>query len=193
MEFIGPELPLFPISSANSDTCLEKFFTTNDEIVDQETARVSIERMQSSLAEELDYIDKNNPEVNTFINLTQNDIGKLIGEQGSTLLMLGMFALHHAARQQDGHPNQNMKTVTPDSLDQYWADINITRYGDQLVPISQGPNPIEEMYREFTQQESFLNSKIDEINAETRHKTAIKLGMAIMRDFLQFSHTNNQT
>ena len=186
MEFIGPKLPLFPITSRNTGIVIDNFFPSKDEMTSIEAAKKALPRLQASFSVQSDVIHDTNPEVNTFINLMTSEMSKVMSRENATAARIGMLAMHCAAYLQDEHPNKNIPTVTDKSVENYFRLFDAELVDGEII--SSGDFPLYEIVSGFVESESSIIEKVSKLEMKSEYRAAAVSGMAIMKNFLQADH-----
>lgn len=186
MEFIGPILPLFPITGNNASEAMNSFLPSIEERFSLENAREALERLRLSANIELDFILDNNPEIVKFVLLVSENLSQTIGPSNAAALRTGMLAFHRALTLQQVSSPEEIPHVTPESLNKYLKGKNATVVNDELVVF--GDLPLEKMVAEFIESEPYAIESLDEFGFGTEHFTSIISGMSIMKDLLKADH-----
>lgn len=186
MEFIGPTLPLFPITSNNASETMSSFFPSTEERSSMENAKNALERLRLSASIELDFIRDNNPEIAKFVFLVSENLSQTIGSSNVAALRSGMLAFHRALTLQQISSPKKIPYVTPESLNEYLKDKNASVVNDELLAI--GDLPLEKMVAEFMKSEPYVIESLDEFSFGTEHFASIISGMSIIKDLLKADH-----
>lgn len=188
MEFIGPILPLFPVIGHNASEGLGAFLPSNEERLGIRNAREALDRLRLSNIIELDYLKDNNPEIAKFIFLVSENIFLAMGPSNTAAARSGMLAFHRASTLQQVSSTEKIPLVSPESLNAYFKEKNATVVNNELVVFEDFP--VEELVIGFLETEGLVKASLDEFELKDEHQAGVVLGMALMKDFLQFDHSS---
>ena len=176
MEFIGPELPLFPITSTNASEAISRFFPTASELTGMETAKLAVLRIEDASEEERFIINATNPNLYDTIDFTSKDFEATLGKELAASAVLGMLAMHYAAELQERNSSKRVPTISKNHYNEYIKSKN------------QGITPaLDELVNQFMNSEPYLNNTVKNIEIKTEYYAAIILGLTTMKDILQFN------
>jgi len=176
MEFIGSELPLFPITSTNASESISRFFPTASELASMETARPAVLRIKDVSEEERFIINATNPNLHDAIDFASKDFEAILGKELAASAVLGMLAMHYAAELQERNSSKRVPAISKNHYNEYIKSKN------------QGTTPaLDELVNKFMDSEPYLNDAVKNIEIKTEYYAAIILGLTTMKDILQFN------